>query len=547
MASHSFSTNSRGSWLNCWILLILSCIFAAKCTGHALLSVPNQRGSLATTTNVKGIDENAPKDYWAHFPAGDKDDEPGAGARSQIREAGSKGWAPFRPLDKGFKWRAGVCGDRKGPKQDHRRGGRYYYGGKIVRTYTQGGILAAQVNVVANHGGFFEFHICDVSKCGGEISEECFRGGHCKQLQRAPNPKCDDGRNSLCAPIDPKYPGRWYMPCSNVHKHTSHGLSDYFGGDTMLYRLPEKFVCEHCVLQWFWSTGNSCNAPGVIEYFDGEQAPKWGTCKGQAGAIGGVSRVQPPCGPHRFPEEYLQCADIRIDRSKTDDTETSEPQPSSQSIEEPTASSGPIIGHTVPTNSIEEQNSDQPESSVKPAKIESPEPTAEYNGFQELVTSQGSSEVSSYHQRPTVPYPKPQLQIPEGYLPGIYPPKTPKATPEPKRKEWASYIWAPAERARRQNGRNANELATSGPSMHHWDEFNWAREERKRRGHEKHIMDVDKTKTNLVATPLPLQSLPERKASEGIKHLLVTDSIAWARAERIRRQQVVEKDGEILE
>lgn len=49
-----------------------------------------------------------------------------------------------------------------------------------------------------------------------------------------------------------------------------------------------------------------------MAYFKGPDRPRWGNCPGAGGARGGVAREKPPCGPRRFPEEYLQCADIRI-------------------------------------------------------------------------------------------------------------------------------------------------------------------------------------------------------------------------------------------
>lgn len=98
----------------------------------------------------------------------------------------------------------------------------------------QGGILVAQVKTISNHSGFFEFHLCGVDKCNGEISEQCFREGHCTQLQRDPNPACDDGNHKLCAPFDPEYPGRWHVPCSSLPPNTNYGR-EYFGGNTMIY------------------------------------------------------------------------------------------------------------------------------------------------------------------------------------------------------------------------------------------------------------------------------------------------------------------------
>lgn len=306
----------------CEVMLSMASLAGA----HGLMNNPNQRGTLGGRENwvTRVVDKNAKTDYLGHFPAGSKNFRVrGAGGKSQVAAAGSKGWMPFEPLKKGFVWRAGVCGDlkpaNKGPYSadtkakmiEHMRGGEYYNGGIISATYRKGGVIGIGLSIVAHHNGFIEAHLCNVSKCGGEISESCFRQGHCQQLKRAKNNLCDSGRGRWCGPIDKKYPGRWYLPC------TRYPLKNFkvesFDAKYILYRLPKHVTCEHCVLQWFWSTANSCNPPGVIDYFDGDDRPRtWGNCVGQGGARGGVARGQQPCSKNRFPEEYLQCADIRI-------------------------------------------------------------------------------------------------------------------------------------------------------------------------------------------------------------------------------------------
>lgn len=292
-------------------IMFLVTMLNSKVSAHAIMTLPNQRGTLRKSDVAPyEVDKDAPIDYQAHFPAGSKSGVPGSGRRSQIREIAPRLWTPFTPLDSKFRWRAGVCGDLRNGPQEHRRGGKFYHGGLISRTYRQGGIIEVGMTVVAHHNGFIELHVCNVKHCGGEISESCFRQGFCKQLLRQRDADCETRRNRKCGPIDPKYPGRWYLPCTTVPENKF----EMFGPKSIKYRLPPGLVCEHCVLQWFYNTGNNCNAPGVIDYFDGPRGPLWGTCKGQANAVGGVSRVIQTCGTSRdkFPEEYLQCADIRI-------------------------------------------------------------------------------------------------------------------------------------------------------------------------------------------------------------------------------------------
>lgn len=83
---------------------------------------------------------------------------------------------------------------------------------KVVKTYVKGQTIeVGPYYMIAHHNGFFEMRICDVAKCGGEISEACFKQGHCRDLKRAANPMCDGGQSKECGPIDTAYPSRWHL------------------------------------------------------------------------------------------------------------------------------------------------------------------------------------------------------------------------------------------------------------------------------------------------------------------------------------------------
>ena len=281
---------------------------------HGFMEFPCQRGTLNPRNKQAEMchDKNAPNDYKKHFPAGDKTSTEEAGDRS-LREAAGGKWTPFEPLKKNFLWRSGVCGDLKKGSQDHMKGGKYYYNGKVVADYQEGGVIDVSMKIIAHHNGFVELHLCDVEKCGGEISEDCFRNGYCYQLKRAPNKECDSGKDMDCGPIDSSYPGRWYLPCPQVS--INRNVWRRYGGKKMQFLLPQGLSCKHCVLHWYWATGHTCNTPGTREYFDGPNGPKWGSCRGQGHSTGGIAQNAKDCGPTRFPQEYYQCADISIESS----------------------------------------------------------------------------------------------------------------------------------------------------------------------------------------------------------------------------------------
>lgn len=293
-------------------------------TAHGCMNFPNPRGSLNNITahifNI--VDQDAPVDYKPHFPAGSKSNFPLAGLNSQIKAAYPRGWEPFKPLSPSFNWRYGVCGDLKHARiQDHMQNGRYYYGAKIVNTYTSGQNLSIGISINAHHNGYMQFHLCDISKCPSpEISEKCFKTKDaCFELQRTPNKLCDSGYSPRCSPVDRNNKGRWYLPCSSFHNEKddlSITKIERFGYDkehTIVYSLPSGFHCVHCVLHWFWTSANTCNPPGVVAYFDGPDRPlNWGNCRSQGGGWGGFTRMQKSCDHVRFPEEYVNCADIQI-------------------------------------------------------------------------------------------------------------------------------------------------------------------------------------------------------------------------------------------
>ncbi len=79
----------------------------------------------------------------------------------------------------------------------------------------------------------------------------------------------------------------------------------------MRFHLPADMHCTHCVLQWYYVAANWCNPPGIVRFFTSNRSPLWGDCEGQGEARGGY-RPWNPCGGTKFPEEYYECADIRI-------------------------------------------------------------------------------------------------------------------------------------------------------------------------------------------------------------------------------------------
>lgn len=94
------------------------------------------------------------------------------------------------------------------------------YTKSIFSRYKSGGVMDVQVLITANHNGFFTFNLCNLDSYKKE-SEECFENIALNQTNGEPKYYIDDQVRIF---------------------------------DVKL-QLPEKFVCQHCVLQWTWITG----------------------------------------------------------------------------------------------------------------------------------------------------------------------------------------------------------------------------------------------------------------------------------------------------
>ncbi len=301
-----------------FLFIFVTFYLTQESNAHGGVTCPPPRGM--TCPKKPGICSYEPScknnfDYKWFFPAGDKGTIPGSGKRSQ--EAAGGTWSLYDPKNPSFKFRAGVCGDMAGDKNgEHLRGGKYYWPSDkpaIVGRYKAGEIFTSEIaiNSDAHHNGYIEYMLCDVAQCGGEISEACLRSDACQKLKRPREEHCETNSQD-CAPIDPKYPTRWFIPCAQPSSPREDGRFEY---KNIKFLLPKDVTCEHCVLQFYWTSANTCSPPGYVDYFEGPRGPKWwGECKGQSGARGGWVRGSwhKTCGGNEFPEEYYQCLDIAI-------------------------------------------------------------------------------------------------------------------------------------------------------------------------------------------------------------------------------------------
>ncbi|XP_060078313.1 uncharacterized protein LOC132557801 [Ylistrum balloti] len=148
------------------------------------------------------------------------------------------------------KGKCGICGDPYNGARRNEAGGKYATG-LITRKYLEGQTVELDVEVTANHLGWFEFRVCPNNNVKKAATQECL-DQHVLQLA--------DGSG------------------------TKYYITSAVGHYTMKYKLPAGLTCTQCVLQWKWHVGNS-----------------WGTDPDGRSGIG--------YGPQ---EEFYGCSDVAI-------------------------------------------------------------------------------------------------------------------------------------------------------------------------------------------------------------------------------------------
>ncbi|CAM9451088.1 unnamed protein product, partial [Pylaiella littoralis] len=204
--------------------------------------------------------------------------------------------------------RHGICGD---PKQFALEGTNAYSGApgdwSVVRTYQQGSVMDVKVVITEHLWGHLEFFICDVKELRyGAASvprQECFNQ----------NPLTRAEGDSINSPIDPDFPGRYYIdpPCKGgegIYEDLPEGAPRDAYVINMQYQLPSELFCDHCVLQMVHYTGATCKHIGYDEF-----APDSWPSECAPSKADWIEVDLLMCGMEGFyPEEFWSCADIAI-------------------------------------------------------------------------------------------------------------------------------------------------------------------------------------------------------------------------------------------
>ena len=188
--------------------------------------------------------------------------------------------------------KCGICGENFSQVKQFEKGGKLYTG-QIIKEYQQGEIIQVNVEITANHIGFFEFMICNVDGWQSDATQTC--------LEQTYLSSSNDGQTKI------------YIQYKSGYIYTK-------------LRLPSHLTCNHCVLQWRYTAGNN-----------------WGTDQvtGQSG-LG--------LGPQ---EQFYGCSDIRIKPNSGQIIVTDKPATStSKQVSSTSASTNrPIVSTSTSTSS----------------------------------------------------------------------------------------------------------------------------------------------------------------------------------------------------
>lgn len=182
---------------------------------------------------------------------------------------------------------SGQCGDDPHGETPlpHFAGGRSGFtpAGNMT-VWKKGSIVELEVDITTYHYGRMSFRICKLPGTSSDIEKANL------------NDMCLDQHQLVQADVpNAQSPGEPYYYLKNDADASCCWPPRIL---TFFYQLPQDLECDgessRCVVQWRWTTGNTCTLAGTP---DGYKAGDLPTC-GEPGS--------------RYPEEFFNCADVLI-------------------------------------------------------------------------------------------------------------------------------------------------------------------------------------------------------------------------------------------
>eukprot|EP00171_Calliarthron_tuberculosum_P011492 IDg11492t1 len=171
------------------IALLFLMVLLPFAASHATMKTPRERGALNVAELGSFKVSGFPKDSCHHCNNG--------GGTGEVKKASNGTWTSWEPLNPALPFRrdAGFCGDKiRSPRpRRHEKGGLFGAPASMPYSvvYKMGQKIDIEIQMSTNHLGHFTYFLCDVGRCGGDVTEKCFQQGHCKKLLRAVEPDCE--------------------------------------------------------------------------------------------------------------------------------------------------------------------------------------------------------------------------------------------------------------------------------------------------------------------------------------------------------------------
>eukprot|EP00775_Hariotina_reticulata_P002779 gene2779-3072_t len=159
----------------------------------------------------------------------------------------------------------------------------------ISETYKAGETIEVHQLITANHQGRMLVRLCPANATYWEDGKGAW--------WYLPPGKGHDRRKR---PLLPAYQDKSFTWHTHESKDDFDGIPVY----AVKFKLPDDFTCDHCILHWYWLTGNTCNPSCIPE------DPLYPNCnRQQMGYCGefGADRAE------KYPEEFWTCSDIKIE------------------------------------------------------------------------------------------------------------------------------------------------------------------------------------------------------------------------------------------
>jgi len=124
--------------------------------------------------------------------------------------------------------KCGICGESYSGQKKFEKGGSLYRD-LVVAKYSKGAKIDVEVELTANHLGYFEFKICNVDGSKSDATQQCL------------------DKNIL----------------TDSNGKTKIFVGRKTGKMKFKINLPADLICKHCVFQWKYNTGNSWGSDPV--------------------------------------------------------------------------------------------------------------------------------------------------------------------------------------------------------------------------------------------------------------------------------------------